>query len=73
MEQNFPFENVTDEQILAALFGETVTIVPGVPLTEIHPVRYTYTLTFDGKNFILSWLLGVLTCDEANLRLVCLF
>lgn len=66
------FLSVTDDQILAALFGETVTLPQRTP-TENAPVSYVYTLTFNGKSFVLSYFLGVLTCDESNLRMFRLF
>lgn len=60
---NVSFVNITDDEILAALFGETVTI---------DGPRFQHFLKFDavtGK-FEAEMPFGVLTCDEANLRLV---
>lgn len=56
-----PHIKVTDDQILSALFGETVTF---------SGPRFNYTLIFDGTNFVTTYELGVMTCDETNLRLL---
>lgn len=63
------FLNVTDDQILAALFGETVTLPQRTP-TENAPFAYIYTLSFNGQSFILDYFLGTVTCDENCLRLI---
>ena len=66
------FLTVTDDQILAALFGETVELPQRTP-SENAPFSYLYTLVFNGKNFVLDYFLGTITCDENCLRLIRLF
>lgn len=66
--EGIDFVCVNDDQILAALMGETVTI---------ERPRFRYVLTFDQK-FKMDFCdnLGVaasVEADEANLRLVRLF
>jgi hypothetical protein len=56
-----PYVQITNDAILAALMGETVTILG--PL-------YIHTVTFVDGNFHCNFYLGIITCDEANLRLI---
>ena len=57
--ERLPSVDITDDQILAALMGETV-VVKGP--------KYEYTVIFDGKEFVTTFYLGILNCNEDNLR-----
>jgi hypothetical protein len=56
--------DVTDEQIDAARNGRSVQFSGSVT---------DYSITFDGRNFVIETYLGILTCDEENLRMVKFF
>ena len=60
--ENIDSLNISDDQILSALFGETVTVAGD---------KYTYKVSFDASSnhFHTSYNLGEMLCDEANLRL----
>lgn len=59
------YPHVSDDQILAALFGETVSI---------RGLNYNYTLRFhpelDYNQFELEFKLGAVNVDEDMLRMI---
>lgn len=59
------YPHVSDDQILAALFGETV---------DVRGLNYDYTLRYlpemEYNQFELVFKLGVVNVDEDNLRLI---
>lgn len=59
------YPHINDDQILAALFGETVSV---------RGLNYDYTLRYlpemKHNPFELVFKLGVVNVDEANLRLI---
>ena len=54
-----PWFEITDDQVHAARNGQVVQFSGSVT---------DYSVTFDGKNFVVETNLGILTCDEDNLR-----
>lgn len=59
-----PWFEITDEQVQAARNGQVVRFSGSVT---------DYSVTFDGKKFVVETNLGIITCDEDNLRTVRFF
>jgi hypothetical protein len=54
-----PWFEITDDQVRAARIGQLVRLSGSVT---------DYCVSFDGENFVVETNLGILTCDEDNLR-----
>jgi hypothetical protein len=59
-----PWFEITDDQVRAARIGQLVRFSGSVT---------DYCVSFDGENFVVETNLGILTCDEYNLRTVRFF
>jgi hypothetical protein len=59
-----PWFEITDDQVHAARNGQVVQLSGSIT---------DYFVSFDGKNFVVETNLGILTCDEYNLRTVRFF
>jgi hypothetical protein len=59
-----PWFEITDDQVRAARNGQVVQFSGSVT---------DYSVSFDGKNFVVETNLGIPTCDEDDLRTVRFF